>query len=89
MDPEATPDWVKNAIVKARLRPANAEDIKSACATLTDMFCQPVTPSEVTSYGRMAISNSRCVVHLEYLSGGATVCLAVECWRADRAQEPR
>lgn len=89
MDPETIPDWVKNSIVESRLRPANAEDIKSACTTMREMFCKPVLTSEVKPYGRMAISNSRCVVYLDYTSGGHVVQLAVECWRADRAQEPR
>jgi hypothetical protein len=89
MDPDATPDWVKNIIVKARLKPATLDDVKSACATLTDMFCHSVTPAEVKAFGRMSISNSRCVVYLDYMSGGAIVQLAVECWRSDRTQEPR
>jgi len=89
MDPETIPDWVKNSIVESRLRPANAEDIKSACTTMREMFCRTVLPSEVKAYGRMAISNSRCVVYLDYMSGGAIVQLAVECWRSDRPNETR
>lgn len=89
MDPEATPMWVKDAMAKIRLRPASNEDIKSACTAMQEMFCHPVTPAEVKAFGRMSISNSRCVVYLDYMSGGAIVQLAVECWRSDRTQEPR